>query len=118
MRTHGGWLAATAVLLVTLPDIGQACSLAGVSLYEQFDAHSKVFLGIVGGRIKDAASGQGVYTIFVDEASKGLSDKGKWSGEMVVTLSENEQCGLGQPEKNARILVFMNDGDVVWPSPK
>ena len=113
MRTHRVWLAATAVLLVTLPNIGQACSLADVSLYEQFDTYSKVFLGTVTGKIKDAASGQGVYTIFIDEAFKGLPDKGKWGGEVVVTLSENEQCGLGKPEKNGRILVFMNDGDVV-----
>lgn len=113
MRTDRGWLAATAVLLVTLPDIGQACSLPDVSLYDQFGTHSKVFLGTVRGRIKDAASGQGVYTIVVDEVFKGLSDKGKAGGEMVVTLSESGQCGLGKPEKNGRILVFMNDGDVV-----
>jgi hypothetical protein len=111
VKPHRVWWAATAVLLATLPDIGQACSLADVSLYEQFGTHSKVFLGKVTGRIKDAASGQGLYTIFVDEIFKGLSDNDK--REMVVTLSETEQCGLGKPEKNGRILVFMNDGDVV-----
>jgi hypothetical protein len=107
------WFASTAVFLVALPNIGQACSPAEVSLYEQFGRHSKVFLGTVRERIKDAAPGQGVYSIFVDEAFKGLPDKGKWSGVMDVTLSENEQCGLGKPEKNGRILVFMNDSDVV-----
>jgi hypothetical protein len=40
-----------------------------------------------------------------------LSDKDK--REMAITLSEAEQCGLGKAEKNGRILVFMNDGDVV-----
>lgn len=113
MRTFRFWCASTAVFLVTLPNIGQACSPAEVSLYEQFSKHSKVFLGTVRERIKDAALGQGVYRIFVDEAFKGLPDKGKWGGVMDVTLSENEQCGLGRPEKNGRILVFMNDGDVV-----
>ncbi len=111
MKPHRVWLVAMAVLLATLPGIGQACSLADVSLYEQFGTHSKVFLGTVKERIKDAASGQGLYTIFVDEIFKGLSDKDKQ--EMVVTLSETEQCGLGKAEKNGRILVFMNDGDVV-----
>lgn len=110
MKPHRVRLVAMAVLLATLPDIGQACSLADVSLYEQFGAHSKVFLGTVTG-ITDAASGQGLYTIFVDEIFKGLSDKDE--REMVVTLSEAKQCGLGKAEKNGRILVFMNDGDVV-----
>lgn len=60
-------------------------------------------------------SGQGVYTISVDEAFKVLSDKDKnqKGAEVVVTLSESEQCGLGKPGMNGRILVFMNDGDVI-----
>lgn len=45
MKPHRVWLVAMAVLLATLPGIGQACSLADVSLYEQFGTHSKVFLG-------------------------------------------------------------------------
>ena len=107
------WLTTTAVLLIALPDTGRACSLAEVSLYEQFSKHSRVFLGTVKERIKEPVPGQGVYKIFVDEAFKGLPDKSKGSGEIEVTLSENEQCGLGKPKKNGRILIFMNEGDVV-----
>jgi len=107
------WLTTSAVFLIALPDTGQACSLAQVSLYEQFSKHSRVFLGTVRERIKEPVPGQGVYTIFVDEAFKGLPDKGKGSGEIEVTLSESEQCGLGRPQKNGRILIFMNEGDVV-----
>ena len=107
------WLTTTTVILIALPDTGQACSPAQVSLYEQFSKHNRVFLGTVKERIKEPVPGQGVYTIFVDEAFKGVPDKGKGSGEIEVTLSESEQCGLGRPKKNSRILVFMNDGDVV-----
>jgi hypothetical protein len=106
-------LIATLAFLVALPKMVQACSPAEVSLYEQFTNHSKVFLGTVRGKIKTPAPGQGVYTVFVHEAFKGLPGKGKWGGEIHVTLSENEQCGLGVPKKNGKILVFMNDGDVV-----
>ena len=107
------WLTTTAVLLVALPDTLRACSLAQVSLYEQFSNHSRVFLGTVKERIKEPVPGQGVYTIVVDEAFKGLPDKGKGRGEIEVRLSESEQCGLGRPKKNGRILIFMNEGDVV-----
>ena len=113
MKSLRFWLTATAVCLVTLPDIGWACSPAQVSLYEQFSKHSRVFLGTVRERIKESAPGQGVYTVLVDEAFKGPSDKGKPGGEIAVTLSESEQCGLGRPKKGGRILIFMNDGDVV-----
>ena len=41
------WLTTSAVFLIALPDTGQACSLAQVSLYEQFSKHSRVFLGTV-----------------------------------------------------------------------
>lgn len=107
------WLTTSAVFLIALPDTGQACSLAQVSLYEQFSKHSRVFLGTVRERIKEPVPGQGVYKIFVDEAFKGLPDKGKGIVEIEVTLSESEQCGLGRPQKNGRILIFMNEGDVV-----
>lgn len=107
------WLATIAALLVALPGIGRACSPAPISLYEQFSKHSTVFLGTVKERITEPAPGRGVYTILVDEGFKGLTDKGKHVGEIEVTLSESEQCGLGRPKKNSRILVFMNDGDVV-----
>ena len=107
------WLATAGVLLVALPGIGRACSPAPIGLYEQFSKHSAVFLGTVKERIKEPAPGRGVYTIAVDEAFKGLTDKGKRGDEIEVTLSENEQCGLGRPDKNSRILVFMNGGDVV-----
>ena len=107
------WLTTTAAFLVALPDTGLACSPAQVSLYEQFSKHSRVFLGTVRERIKEPVPGQGIYTVFVDEAFKGLPDKGKGSGEIEVRLSESEQCGLGRPKKNGRILIFMNEGDVV-----
>ena len=107
------WLATAGILLVALPGIGRACSPAPIGLYEQFSKHSTVFLGTVKERIKEPAPGRGVYTVAVDETFKGLTDKGKRGGEIEVTLSENEQCGLGRPDKNSRILVFMNGGDVV-----
>lgn len=107
------WLATTAVSFIALPASGLACSPAGVSLYEQFNKHSRVFLGTVGERIKEPTSGQGVYTILVDEVFKGMPDKSNRGAEIEVTLNESGQCGLGKPKKNGRILVFMNDGDVV-----
>ena len=107
------WLATSAALLAALPGIGRACSPAPISLYEQFSRHSTVFLGTVKERIKEPAPGRGVYTILVDEAFKGSTDKSKQGSETEITLSEREQCGLGTPKKNSRILVFMNDGDVV-----
>ena len=103
------WLAA--VFLVALPCTGRACSPGVVSLYEQFSKHSRVFLGTVKTRTKDAAPGRGVYTIFVDEAFK--VDKDRLGAQVEVTLSESEQCGLGRPKNDDRILIFMNDGDVV-----
>ena len=105
------WLAA--IFLVALPGMGQACSPAFVNLYEQFTKHNHVFLGTVKERIKDAAPGRGVYAIFVDEAFKGALDKGTAGTQVEVTLSESEQCGLGRPKNDDRILIFMNDGDVV-----
>jgi hypothetical protein len=113
VRAFRFWCVSTALFLVTLPNIGLACSPARISLYEQFNKHSKVFLGTVGQRIKDAAPGLGIYRIVVDEGFKGLADAGKSAGVLDVTLSETEQCGLGRPEKNDRILIFMNEGDVV-----
>jgi len=107
------WLAFGAVLLVALPAAVQACSPAMVSLHEQFSKYSRVFLGTVKERVREAAPGQAVYTILVDEAFKGLPGKGSGAGELEVTLSEGEQCGLGKPVKNGRILVFMNEGEVV-----
>lgn len=107
------WLATGALFLVALPDTVQACSPAMLSLHEQFSTHSKVFLGTVRERIREPAPGQAVYAIFVDEAFKGLPGMGKGAGEIEVTLSESEQCGLGKAPKNGRILVFMNEGDVV-----
>jgi hypothetical protein len=54
-----------------------------------------------------------VVRIVVDEAFMGLPAGGHGPGELEVTLSESEQCGLGKAARNGRILVFMNDGDVV-----
>jgi len=113
MKSLRFWLTTTALVLVALPGLGQACSPASTSLYEQFSKHRTVFLGTVRERIREPAPGRGVYKIVVDESFKGLADKGTPGGEIEVTLSENEQCGLGRANKNSRILVFMNDGDVV-----
>ena len=107
------WLAAGALLLVALPGTAHACSPALVTLHEQFGRHAQVFLGTVRDRVREAAPGQAVYRIFVDEAFKGLPEKGSRPGELEVTVSESEQCGLGRAAKNGRILVFMNEGDVV-----
>lgn len=83
------------------------------NLYEQFNRHSTVFLGTVRERIQAPVSGRGRYTVLVDEVFNGAPDKASQGREIVITLSENEQCGLGTPKRNAKILVFMNDGDVV-----
>jgi hypothetical protein len=106
-------LTATAIFLVTLAGRGLACSPGEVSLYEPFSKHSKVFLGSVRERTKDAASGQGIYTIFVDEVFKGVPNQSKGGSKIAVILSENEQCAVGTPKETGKILVFMNDGDVV-----
>jgi hypothetical protein len=82
MRSFCVRVTAIVILLVTLSGRGLACSPGEVSLYEQFSKHSKVFLGSVGKRIKDAASGQGIYTIFVDEVFKGLPDYGKGAARL------------------------------------
>ena len=40
------WLTTSAVFLIALPDTGQACSLAQVSLYEQFTNTAEFFLAL------------------------------------------------------------------------
>lgn len=121
-------------LLLTASHVAMACSPVPRSLYEHFSAHSKVFLGTVQERVKDAKPGQGVYKIAIEEDfkgssdkegwadiyktavednHKGFSDKDMWDGIVEVTLSVDEPCGLGEPLKRSKILVFMNDDDVV-----
>ena len=113
MKNPRRWLAVSAMLLVAVPGLGQACSPAMTSLYEQFDRHSTVFLGTVKERVRAPASGRGTYTVLVDEVFKSLPEKTNQGREIELTLSESEQCGLGTPKKNSKILVFMNDGDVI-----
>ena len=107
------WRLAAGILLTAVPGLGQACSPAITSLYEQFNRHSTVFVGTVRERIRGPADGRGTYTILADEVFKSMPDKASQGRAIELTLSENEQCGLGTPKQNARILVFMNDGDVV-----
>lgn len=105
------------IMLLALAMLGnvsvQACSLAPVSLYEQYSKKDKVFIGIVKERLRDAEAGYGVYRMAVREAFKGLPERGKWGGEIEATIGENAQCGLGKPEVGSKILVFMNDGDPI-----
>lgn len=103
-------------LLFGFTGIAQACSLAPISLYDQYSKKDKVFIGIVKERLRDAAEGQGTYRLAVREAFKGMTGKGKAVGEIEATIGENAQCGLGKPEKESKILVFMNDGDVILTS--
>src|SRR5688572_2188103 len=107
MQSVRVWIAAGALLLVALPDTVHACSPAMLSLHDQFGRHSRVFLGTVTERLREAAPGQAVLRIVVDEAFKGPPAKGQGPGELQVTLSESEQCGMGRAAKNGRILVFM-----------
>jgi len=107
------WIWAGAMVLAAVPDAVHACSPALQSLHDQFGRHSRVFLGTVRDRVREAVPGQAVYRIVVDEAFKGLPAKGQGPAELEVTVSESEQCGLGKAPKNGRILVFMNEGDVV-----
>lgn len=107
------WLAAAVMLLISVPGVVHACSPAMTSLYEQFSRHTTVFLGTVGERVRAPAAGRGTYQIAVNEVFKSAPDKAIQGREIEITVSESEQCGLGVPKKNARILVFMNDGDVV-----
>ena len=113
MESPRRWLAAAALLLAVVPGFGHACSPALTNLHEQLERHSTVFVGSVGERVRVPASGRGTYTIVVDEVFKSTADKAAPGRALEITLSENEQCGLGAPKKNAKILVFMNDGDVV-----
>lgn len=102
--------------LTLLASASHACSLAPASLYEQYSKKDKVFVGIVKERLRDGEAGYGVYRMAVREAFKGMGEKGKTAGEVTVTIGENAQCGLGKPEAESKILVFMNDGESLLTS--
>ena len=101
MKSSRRCVAALATLLMAMPGLGQACSPPMTNLYDQLDKHSTVFLGTVKEqvKVKDLPPGRGAYKIFIDEVFKGLPDKPGQGREIEVTVSENEQCGLGKPKK-------------------
>jgi|GEM_PF-5985428 len=88
-----------------------ACSpLPDASLYKNYTEHAKVFLGTVQ---RKSALGKDTYDVRVDEAFKGVSKEDKSSGNIPVTFNIRGQCGFDAPKQGSRVLVFMNEGDVV-----
>ncbi|MEO8185801.1 MAG: NTF2 fold immunity protein [Burkholderiaceae bacterium] len=88
-----------------------ACSLpTDTSPYKNYTEHAKVFLGTVQ---QKSALGKDTYDVRVDEAFKGFPDKDKLGGDIPVAFNIRGQCGFDAPKQSSRVLVFMNDGDVV-----
>jgi len=88
-----------------------ACSLPpDTSLYKNYTEHAKVFLGTIQ---RNAGVPKDTYDVRVDEAFKGFPDLDKSSASFPVAFNIRGQCGFDAPKQGSRILVFMNDGDVV-----
>jgi len=88
-----------------------ACSLPpDASLYKNYTEHAKVFLGTVQ---RKSALGKDTYDVRVDEAFKGFPKEDKLSGSIPVAFNIRGQCGFDAPKQGSRVLVLMNDGDVV-----
>lgn len=80
------------------------------SLYKNYTEHAKVFLGTVQ---QKSALGKDTYDVRVDEAFKGFPGENKFSGSIPVAFNIRGQCGFDALKQGSRVLVFMNDGDVV-----
>ena len=88
-----------------------ACSPApDASLFKSYTEHAKAFLGTIE---RKSAVGKDAYDVRVDEAFKGLPDRGKWGGVISVAFNIRGQCGFDAPSPGSLVLVFMNDGDIV-----
>ena len=87
-----------------------ACSPARISLYQQYNNHSRVFLGTV--RAK-AQAPEGAYELSVEEAFKGFLGPARSPAAITVAFDLKGQCGFDAPKLGTRVLVFMNEGDVV-----
>lgn len=87
-----------------------ACSPPPTSMYKNYTEHAKVFLGTVQ---QKSALGEDTYDVRVDEAFKGFPDENKLSASIPVAFNIRGQCGFDAPKPGSRVLVFMNDGDVV-----
>jgi hypothetical protein len=90
-----------------------ACSLAPISLLEQFSKHAQVFHGRVRGKSSRKGAPEHTYDVLVEEAFKGLPRDAKPALSLAVTFAIGAQCGFEAPKKDARVLVFMNEGDIV-----
>ena len=87
-----------------------ACSpLPDASVFKSYTEHAKVFLGTV----EEKSVGKDIYNVRVDEAFKGLTGGDKPNGVISVGFNIKGQCGFDAPKQGGRVLVFMNDGDVV-----
>ncbi len=88
-----------------------ACSRPpDTSLYKDYTEHAKIFLGTVQ---RKSALGKDTYDVRVDEAFKGFPDQDKLGASIPVAFNIKGQCGFDAPKQGSRVLVFMNDGDVV-----
>ncbi|MEO5880989.1 MAG: hypothetical protein ABIQ06_01100 [Caldimonas sp.] len=88
-----------------------ACSpLPDASLYKSYTEHAKVFAGTVQ---RESALGRNTYDIRVDETFKGVPESDTPGASIPVTFNIAGQCGFDAPKQGSRVLVFMNDGDVV-----
>ncbi len=88
----------------------RACSFRPMSMHAKYDKHAKIFLGAVQGK---SATQKDAYNFRVEEAFKGIPEKSKFSGIVSVMLNIRGQCGFDEPKKDAKFLIYMNDGDVV-----
>jgi len=88
-----------------------ACSpLPDASVFKSYTEHAKVFLGTIEAK---SALGKDTYDVRVDEAFKGLADRGKPRSVISVAFNIRGPCGFDAPNLGSRVLMFMNDGDVV-----
>lgn len=117
MRVASASCALLVVLVVlvgsSFPTDALACSLAPTSLLEQFSKHAKVFHGRVRGRSTQKGAPEHTYDVLVEEAFKGLPRDAKPTLSLAVTFAIGAPCGFDAPKRDARVLVFMNEGDIV-----
>ncbi len=111
-------------LLAGLSSQASACLSAQKSVYQEYQEHTKVFVGTVLEK-NEINSDSGYYEVQVEESFKGLRDDGNTKKAIPVTYTVGWKCGMiAAPKVQDRVLVFMNDGAsdskanstfIIWP---